>query len=76
MSFHKGQPAYPDGRRLQAAVQRSAREEAQQSIAALAQIRDDPNAPTELRAKAAFELLALGRFRVLARPQAPAMAAS
>lgn len=62
MPFTKGQRAYPDGRKLEAAVRRAAREEARPSIVALAAVRDDAAVAPEVRAQAAMKLLDLGRW--------------
>lgn len=62
MAFPKGRSPNPDGRRLEAAVRRSARAEAEKCIAALARIRDNEAAPARVRLEASTRILALGGY--------------
>ena len=66
MAFSKGRSPNPDGRKLEAAVRRSARAEAERCIAALAQVRDDGEASPQVRLEASARILALGGY-----PKAP-----
>lgn len=62
MAFPKGRSPNPDGRRLEAAVRRTARAEAERCIAALARVRDDDCAAPEVRLAASAKILALGGY--------------
>ena len=62
MAFPKGRSPNPDGRRLEAAVRRTARAEAEKCIAALARVRDDDCAAPEVRLAASAKILALGGY--------------
>lgn len=72
MPFPKGQSPNPDGRKIEAQVRRSARAEAEKCVAVLADVRDNQSATPELRAQAALQLLALGKWTSLGNRSAGA----